>query len=195
MWQRVVLMCYPGAIHPFVFSDCIHNLLINGRGKYRNIIITGPANCGNTFLLRLLEDIFQTFSNPASDKYHWVRAEKAEVVFLKDFCWTSDLIKQNDFLLLLEGHKVHLPAPKSHFSSDLSIEKDTPIFVTSKEAINYIGKYNSTDEQENEMMPIQWHMCQFHKQIHVTNRKMYLHVAPVLQKSSSQVQQNHNFSV
>ena len=103
-------MCYPCAIHPFVFFDCFHNLLINGRGKHRNIIITGPANCGIQ-LLRRLEDIFQTFSNPASDKYLWVGAEKAEVIFLKDFRWTSDLIKWNDFLLLLECHKVHVPAP------------------------------------------------------------------------------------
>ena len=56
-------------IHPFVFADPIRNLPINGRGKYQNIIITGPANCGKTFLLRRLEDIFWTFSNPANDKY------------------------------------------------------------------------------------------------------------------------------
>ena len=111
-------------------------------GENIETIIIGLANCGKTFLLRPLEDIFQTFSNPANDKYGWVGTEKAEVILLNDFRWASDLIKWNDFLLLLEGHKVHLPDPKYHFSSDLSIEKDTPIFATSKEAIKYIGKYN-----------------------------------------------------
>ena len=132
-------MLVSNGIHPLVFADCIRNLLISGRRKYRNIIIIGPANCGKTFLLRPLEDIFRTFPNPANDKYGWVGAEKAEVIFLNDFRWTSDLIKWKDFFLLLEGHKVHLPAPKNHFSSDLSIEKDTPIFATSKELLSILA--------------------------------------------------------
>ena len=41
-------------VHPFVFADRIRNLLISGRGKYRNLIITGSANCGKKFLLRQL---------------------------------------------------------------------------------------------------------------------------------------------
>ena len=92
-FQCATQLMVRNGIHPFVFADRIRNLLISGRGKYQNRIITGLANCGKKFLLRQLEDIFQTFPNPANDKYGWVGAEKAEVIFLKDFCWTSDLIK------------------------------------------------------------------------------------------------------
>ena len=46
-------------IHPFEFADCFRNLLIIGRGKCRNIFI---PNCGKTFLLKPLEDIFLIFS-------------------------------------------------------------------------------------------------------------------------------------
>ena len=46
-------------IHPFEFVDCFRNLLIIGRGKCRNIFI---PNCGKTFLLKPLEDIFLIFS-------------------------------------------------------------------------------------------------------------------------------------
>ena len=70
-----------------------------------------------------------------------MRTEKAEVIFV-DFCWTNDLIKWNDLLLLLDGHKVHLPTPKNHFSSDLFS------VATNKETMKYIGKYKKTDEWE-----------------------------------------------
>ena len=104
-------------IHPLVFFKSNSQLAHQWERKDRNIIITCSANWGKTFLLRRIEDIFQIISNPASDKQGWVGAEKAEVMLLNDFCWTSDLIKQNNFPLLLEGHKVNLfdPKKKIHF--------------------------------------------------------------------------------
>jgi len=125
--------------HPFVFADRLRSLLIHGRGKHRNMIIVGPANCGKTFLLKPILKIFKTFANPANDKYAWVGAEKAEAIFLNDFRWSSELIKWNDLLLLLEGDIVHLPAPKNQYTLDVCIDKDTPIFATSIEPIKLLG--------------------------------------------------------
>ena len=48
-----------------VFHDTVCDLLIKGKGKYQNIIITGNANCGKTFF-NPLTLIFDTFCNPAS---------------------------------------------------------------------------------------------------------------------------------
>ena len=36
-------------VPPQVFCDKVCDLLIKGRGKYQNIMITGNANCGKTF--------------------------------------------------------------------------------------------------------------------------------------------------
>ena len=36
------------------FSEVVRKLLIKGRGKYRNLMLTGPANCGKTFFLNPL---------------------------------------------------------------------------------------------------------------------------------------------
>ena len=52
------------------FSEVVRELLIKGRGKYRNLMLTGPANCGKTFLLNPLTFIFNTFCNPASCTYN-----------------------------------------------------------------------------------------------------------------------------
>ena len=75
-------------LHPAVFGTALRELLTLRRGKYRNIIIVGPSNCGKTFLLKPLELIFETFANPASHKYAWVGAHDAEIIFLNDFRWS-----------------------------------------------------------------------------------------------------------
>ena len=40
-------------------------LLEKARGKYRNILLTGPANCGKTFILNPLTVVYKTFANLA----------------------------------------------------------------------------------------------------------------------------------
>ena len=69
-------------IHPYVFADSLCSLIIKGNGKLQNILLIGPAGCGKTFMLKPLELVFKTFSNPAIDKYAWVRVD-AECFFEK----------------------------------------------------------------------------------------------------------------
>ena len=91
-------------------------LLEKGRGKYRNILLTGPANCGKTFILNPLNVGYKTFSNPASTSFAWIGVENCEILFLNDFRWSIQILAWHDMLLLLEGQTVHLPAPKSHYA-------------------------------------------------------------------------------
>ena len=56
-------------INPYVYAHVIRDLLINGRGTFRNAMITGTENCVKTFVLKPLEIIYNAFSNPANDKY------------------------------------------------------------------------------------------------------------------------------
>ena len=65
------------------FCSAVRELLQKGRGKYRNLFLKGPANCGKTFLLNPLTIIYKTFLNPASTTFAWVGAESAEVIFFK----------------------------------------------------------------------------------------------------------------
>ena len=152
-------------IHPIVFSQALRELLEKGRGKFRNLMIVGPANCGKTFVLSPLQAIFKTFINPANDKYAWVGVEESECVFLNDFRYSSELIAWKDFLNLLEGITVHLPAPKNNYKSDIELKTDIPIFATSKERISYVGRYNTTDPMETEMMMARWKVFEFNYQI------------------------------
>ena len=135
-----------------VFTEAVRNLLEQGRGKFRNILIKGPANTGKTFLLNPLNIMYKSFINPATSTFAWVGAEKAEVVFLNDFRWNTQIIQWHDLLLMLEGQPVHLPAPKSHFSTYLEFN-DTPIFCTTKHALIYV-KAGVVDQMETEMMAV-----------------------------------------
>ena len=74
-------------------SRLLQDLLDKGRGKYRNIFIVGPANCGKTFILNSLNKVFATFSNPATTTFAWVGAEHAECIFLIDFRWSAEISK------------------------------------------------------------------------------------------------------
>ena len=72
-------------VHSVVYVSGIRDLLVKGRGKKRNIMIVEPANCVKTFLLKPLQAMFKAFSDPSNDKYAWMGAEDAEVIFLSDF--------------------------------------------------------------------------------------------------------------
>ena len=146
------------------FAKAVKELLHKGRGKYRNIMLIGPANCGKTFLLNPLNKIYKTFTNPASTSFAWVGAEEAEVLFLNDFRWSQQIIAWHDLLLMLEGQLVHLPAPKSHFAKDIVFDSDTPVFATSKHQLVFV-KNGVIDERETEMMSVRWKVFNFNRQI------------------------------
>ena len=57
------------------FSEAVRDLLQRGRGKYRNVMIVGPANCGKSFLLNPLIAVYHTFCNPASGSFTWIGVE------------------------------------------------------------------------------------------------------------------------
>ena len=77
---------------------------------------------------------------------------------------TSQVIPSHDLLLMLEGHVVHLPAPKTHFAKDISLTSDTPIFCTGKHRLMYI-KNGIVDERECGMMDVRWKIFYFTYQI------------------------------
>ena len=103
------------------FSRSVQELLKKMTGE-------GAANCWNTFILKPLTLIYDTFSNPTFSSFAWVGAKEKECIFLNDFQWSAQLIPWHDLLLMLEGEVVYLPAPKAHFSKDIQLVRDTQFF-------------------------------------------------------------------
>lgn len=147
-----------------VFSQAVLTLLEKRRGKYRNLFIHEVANCGKSFMFAPLKRIYGTFCNPATGTFAWVGAEETEIIMLNDFRWKPSIIAWADMLLLLEGDKVHLPAPKNFSKRDIELSKDTPIFATSNAPIVYI-KGGSVCHANTEMMNVRWRFFRFWRQI------------------------------
>ena len=124
-------------------------------------MIVGPANCAKTFLLSPLDKVFHTFCNPATYKYARIGADNAEAMFLNDFRWSPELIASKDLLLLLS---VKLPSPKNQYATDVCINNDVPVFT-------YTGKYNISDEVENEKLVVKWKLFKFHHKIAQKDQK------------------------
>lgn len=159
-WTRCALeLLYNNGIDQQEYCSALHTAIEKGRGKGQNLMLIGPADCGETFMLFPITVVFNTFSNPSSTTYSLVGAEQAEVLFLNDFRYNSVTIGWSELLNLLEGQLVRLPAPKSHYSCDLVLDKDTPILATSKEAVTH------QDERERQMMECRWKVFRFQYQI------------------------------
>ena len=140
------------SINQAVFCDAIIKLLVMGRGKGRNIYITGPANFGKTFIL-----------DPASSatcSYAWLGVEDKEVIFLNCFRWYPIILPWSDMLLLLESHVVHFAAPKTKYNQDIEFSKETLIFVTAKAPISF-EKASMIDNRQTEMMTVRWRIFAF----------------------------------
>ena len=142
-------------IHPVVFASGIKRSFDQGKGEIPNFLCL----------------LFKAFVNAASGKYAWVGAKESEVIYLNDFRWSSTLISWKDFLLLLEGHIVDLPAPKNQCSSDVCIDTDIPIFATSSNPIVYHGRNGQIDECETEKMSVRWRVFEFTQKIPQADQK------------------------
>ena len=65
---------------------------------------------------------------------------------------------------MLEGNVVHLPAPKTHYSTDICLQRDTPILATGKGPLIYV-KNGVTEQQETDMMSSRWRILKLHHQV------------------------------
>ena len=155
------------------FGDAIIHALDKGRGKGRNILLIGPANCGKTFLLKPLCFLFKAFENPATGTFAWVGVERAEIIFLNDFRWSERILPWQDMLLLLEGDKIHAPTPKTHFAEDILLEKDTPTFCTAPSRIRKFSRDGDVNEVESEMMEVRWKTFTFFHQLRPSEARLF----------------------
>ena len=173
-WTRCALeLLFENGLDQQEYCNALRTALEKGRGKGRNMMLVGPANCGKTFMLAPLMVVFKTFSNPATTTYSLVGAELAEVIFLNDFRYEPVVIGWGELLNMLEGQLVRLPAPKTHYSCDLVLDKDTPIFATSKDPITHV------DERERQMMNCRWKVFRFTFQIPEEQQKQQQQTGPL----------------
>ena len=142
----------------------VKKLLQKGCGKYRNILIIGPAICGRTFLLKPLSLVYRSFINPGTSTFVWIGGEQTELRILNNFRWGPQVIPWHDLLFLLEGEPVHLPGPKTHYAQDILLTSHTPILATSSSELQFV-KHGLICDTETEIMKVRWKAFKFHHRI------------------------------
>ena len=75
-------------------------------------------------------------------------------------------------LLILKGENVKLPSLKRQFASDVYINTYILIFGTSKAKIEFVGKHNTRDDRETEVMEIRWNIFEFTHRIPQAYKKI-----------------------
>ena len=151
----------------FVFPATVNELLQKNRKKRPNICLVGWSDCGKSFLLEPLEQIFNCFANPAQDKYVWTGLDEADVAYINNFCWSNELIAWQELLNLLKGAPCKLSRPKNVFATDRHILSSNTIiiFATEIRPIECVGAYGLRDERETVMMDSRWRIFEFSHQI------------------------------
>ena len=170
LWFVLALdICVKNNIEREVMGGAFYKAIKNGRKKHGNILILGEANCGKTFLLGPLRNIFKKlFTSPAASGFGWDKADDAQVILLNDYRWfpldKKGNIAWDAFLRLLEGDDAKLPAPMNHKAEHyvISKENDVPIFCTSGTEITWWKKdpdeaQTKRHKRENKMMAERWH--------------------------------------
>lgn len=154
------------------FCSKMFRAILVGRKKHVNIMITGPSNCGKTFLLEPLNVIYRNrvLNTPASSMFGWKGVEDAHIIYLNDFRWVNPetnpkvgVIMWDAFLRLLEGNHCSLPAPMNHCAEhiNLTADNDVAIFATSIDEIvfyqqNVHEPQTIRHQEENKMMRERW---------------------------------------
>ena len=85
---------------------------------------------------------------------------------------------------------MHIPSPKNHFSKDVCINQDTPIFATSKREVVYSGKHNQRDYMEDDMMATRWKVFKFKYQIPQDEQKTVMPCGTCFSKLVLQIPQD-----
>ncbi len=191
LWFRSALeVLQKSSIDKYAFADAIRLCLKEGRGKGRNVFLSGPTNSAKTFLLKPVALIYpETFANPAASSFSWVGAEETRVIWLNDYRWHTKMrggnIDWSLLLNLLEGTQCNLPAPKNWYAKDICIEatNTVSIFATGPRMIEWYAKEEEErrgprHDEEDTQMKERWSLFEFTHQFKGSDRNDKIEACP-----------------
>ena len=129
------------------FCRAILHCLDVGAQKKSNLFISGPGNCGKTFLLLPLREIYKTFDIPSGGgTYRMSSIINTEITLWQDVRYqdVKGFVSWSTLLNWLEGGAFSVALPQNTYQGDYKWTKKTPVFFTGPHMI-YSG--NRVDDQ------------------------------------------------
>ena len=135
------------------FQKEVFGSLSEGRLKMRNICLVGGTNCGKSFLLKGLMEIYKCYKRPDGGTHQLEELLGKEAVFLNDFEFDTaakSWMTWQYFKDFLEGGAVTVACPKTRGSNKV-FEGDAPVFLTAPKEITFY-RYGQEVKHETKQM-------------------------------------------
>eukprot|EP01002_Notosolenus_urceolatus_P001321 NODE_1335_length_1465_cov_10.437853_g151_i1.p1 GENE.NODE_1335_length_1465_cov_10.437853_g151_i1~~NODE_1335_length_1465_cov_10.437853_g151_i1.p1 ORF type:complete len:384 (+),score=36.48 NODE_1335_length_1465_cov_10.437853_g151_i1:163-1314(+) len=140
---------------PEEFARALLECLEKGAGKHMNIFLEGPGNCGKSWLLEPLEEIFRAFAKPDEKaSFPLIDLHAHEIVLWQDFRVPCAL-KWSQLLVFLEGGTVTVNRPQNSYSGHDQFRVMMPILATGASVPGH------PDATEDVMMRLRWRKFTF----------------------------------
>ena len=113
------------------FESAMYRAIVEGRKKMNNVFLLGPSNCGKSFLVKPLKELFKVYEQPDSGRYQLESLLGKEVVFLNDFEWdpSEKWRRWAYFKNFLEGGSLPVARPKNR-GDNATFHLDSPVVGT-----------------------------------------------------------------
>jgi len=172
-----------------------------GRAKQRNLCLLGAADCGKSFLLKGLEEVYQTYKRPEGGSYQLEDLLEAELVLLNDFEYDTgakDWMPWFYFKNFLEGCSVKVGVPKNK-GGNREFKGTAPVFMTAAGEVTLTRQGREVVKESAQMRKrikyctLQWQIPEGSREEvtrvcpHCTAR-LYLGAAPLLDNPAAPAQ-------
>ena len=123
------------------FERAVYRALAEGRKKMNSVFLLGPSNCGKSFLVKPLKEIYRVYEQPDGGTYQLEAMLGKEVVFLNDFEWdhAEKWCRWAYFKNFLEGGSLPVARPKNRGDNTV-FELDSPVIGTCASPVQLMCK-------------------------------------------------------
>ena len=132
-----------------------------GRAKKRTVCLVGGPDCGKSFVVKGLKEVFSTYERPDGGSYQLEELLDKELVFLNDFEYDAsarDWMPWFYFKNFLEGGSVTVARPKNRGGNKV-FKDDAPVLMTAPQEVS-LKRSGKVDVKETEQM--QKRICYFY---------------------------------
>jgi len=134
------------------FQKAVFEALRAGRAKRRNVCVLGPPDCGKTFLLKGLREVYSCYERPDGGSYQLEDLLGKEVVFLNDFEYDAsakEWMPWSFFKNFLEGGHLKVGRPKNR-GGNATFKGTAPVFATAPQEVKLFRKGVEDTKETNQ---------------------------------------------
>lgn len=136
-----------------LFQSKVYGALRAGRAKKRNLCLVGDTNCGKTFLLKGLREVYRCYKRPDGGTYQLEDLPGTEVVFLNDFEYdaaSKEWMPWSYFKNYLDGGNAKVARAKNRGGNTV-FTGTAPVFLTAPAEVKLLRRGQEVHAETRQM--------------------------------------------